>query len=105
MRRVLGEGDWLADHSEDGQTFDQYKGAKWNRVDEKRKVLYIMPLQEMSKEFLEGCHRFCAAFYHGMDVKLNLKAGLSSMKVESRTNEYSKKIQYKASSILVHAKK
>ena len=98
-------GDWLADHSEDGQTFEQYKGGKRNLVDYKKRKLYIMPLQKMDSDFLAKCQQFCAAFYYGLPVELILKADLRKLKVASRVNEHTSKIQYNASDILVAVKK
>ena len=59
----------------------------------------------MDKKFLENCHKFCKAFYYGMEVKLHMKADLTALKVASRINEYTSKIQYKASDILTAVKK
>lgn len=39
-----GPGDWLAEHPEPGQTFDQYVASAPNRPDATRKVLYLLPL-------------------------------------------------------------
>ncbi|HLU68557.1 MAG TPA: archaemetzincin [Kofleriaceae bacterium] len=39
-------GDWLAEHVELGQTYDQYVASRPNRPDWRRRTLYIAPLGE-----------------------------------------------------------
>jgi len=41
-------GEWLAQHQEPGQTFDEYRACKPNRPDAQRKTMYIQPLGEFT---------------------------------------------------------
>lgn len=42
-------GDWLAEHPEDGQTFDQYLASRPNRPTAERTILYIQPIGDFTK--------------------------------------------------------
>ena len=42
-------GDWLAEHPEDGQTFDQYLASRPNRPTAERTTLYIQPIGDFTK--------------------------------------------------------
>ena len=42
-------GDWLAEHREDGQTFDQYLTSSPNRPTAERTTLYIQPIGDFTK--------------------------------------------------------
>ncbi|HEX6812845.1 MAG TPA: archaemetzincin [Planctomycetota bacterium] len=44
-----GAGDWLAEHEEEGQTFDQYAASRPNRPTAKRTTLYIQPIGDFTK--------------------------------------------------------
>ncbi len=49
----LGEpndGDWLKQHSESGQTFEQYLAKKPITVSKDRKVIYLLPIGEFTQE-------------------------------------------------------
>lgn len=52
-------GEWLYEHEEEGQTYDAYKGQMHNEVDNKRNVIYIRPLEKISKEFLGELQDYC----------------------------------------------
>jgi len=43
-----GPGDWLANHPEPGQTYDQYARSRPVRADQRRRVIYIQPLGDFS---------------------------------------------------------
>ena len=46
-------GDWLWDHYEPGQDFDQYRTSYVGALSEKRKTIYILPLNKsIDKAFL-----------------------------------------------------
>ena len=93
------EGDWLYSHSESGQTFSQFLSDNHNPVSKNRRVIYINPLQNMSQQFLNNCVLYCQSFFYPMQVKLINLASLKSLNIESRINDYSKKIQYNAAEI------
>ena len=37
-------GDWLAEHEEDGQTFQQWVHSQPNLPDERRRTIYVLPI-------------------------------------------------------------
>jgi archaemetzincin len=41
---IPGPDDWLANHPEPGQTFDQYVRSHANRPDERRQKIYLQPI-------------------------------------------------------------
>ena len=45
---IPAPGDWLAEHHEPGQTFDQYLQSDPIRPDDQRRVIYIQPLGEFN---------------------------------------------------------
>jgi len=59
----------------------------------------------MGKDFLEKCQIFCSAFYYPLPVKIINAVSIEKIKVESRINEYTHKIQYHAGTILNCGKK
>ena len=93
------EGDWLASHSESGQTFSQFLSDNPNKISKNRNIIYINPLQNMSQEFLNNCLFYCQTFFYPMQVKLINLASLNSLHIESRINDYTNKIQYNAGEI------
>jgi archaemetzincin len=42
-------GEWLAEHHEDGQTFDEYLASNPNRPTRRRTTIYIQPLGDFNK--------------------------------------------------------
>lgn len=93
------EGDWLSSQNESGQTFSIFLSENKNKVSPNRKTIYINPLQTMSSQFLNNCLLYCQSFFYPMVVKLINLGNLKSLNIESRINEYSKKIQYNAGEI------
>eukprot|EP00826_Nyctotherus_ovalis_P034458 TRINITY_DN2877_c0_g2_i7.p2 TRINITY_DN2877_c0_g2~~TRINITY_DN2877_c0_g2_i7.p2 ORF type:complete len:191 (-),score=47.11 TRINITY_DN2877_c0_g2_i7:18-590(-) len=95
-----GPDDWLVSHTEKGQPFEVYETSRHNKVTAARNVIYVHPLQEMDKAFVEACQKFCAAFYYPLNVKIIQKVDLKGISVASRINDDTEKIQYNASQIL-----
>jgi archaemetzincin len=64
--------DWLANHPERGQTFDEFVKSKPNRPDKKRNKIYLQPLGKFSKERSPSVERLrdYAAAYLGMKVEI-----------------------------------
>ncbi len=60
-----GRLDWLANHPEPGQTFDQFTRVGTNRPDAHRRVLYLQPLGAFAPDAprLDLLSRFTAAFF------------------------------------------
>ena len=93
------EGDWLLEHKECGQTFNQFVKDSCEFIYKQRNIIYINPLQEMPQEFLDNISLYCESFFYPMKVKLIKIISLETLNVESRTNDETKKIQYHARQI------
>jgi archaemetzincin len=52
-KRRPGPSDWLAQHTEDGQTYADWKASSPVRATADRRTLYLQPLGELSKEQAE----------------------------------------------------
>ncbi|NWK56033.1 hypothetical protein HW115_10455 [Verrucomicrobiaceae bacterium N1E253] len=82
-----GFNDWVSQHPEKGQTYRQYSGSRYNKINQQRRVLYIQPLGEFDERLspsLEALRDFTAAYYYPMKVVV-LPARLPG-KVTSRQN-------------------
>lgn len=79
-------GDWLAEHVERGQTFDQFRQSKANRPDKRRSTIYFLPLGEFDPAWspemadLEACAR---AFFQ-IPVKALPTRSMNGVQVTSR---------------------
>jgi archaemetzincin len=64
-------GDWLAEHAEKGQTFEQFVLSKPLRPDAQRGKLYLQPLGEFGKDAppLDQIERFAEAFF-GLEAQV-----------------------------------
>lgn len=76
-----GMNDWLANHREHGQTFDQWNDMSFrNDVDEDHHVIYLLPILEQegdggsaskdSDQFLQLLKTYAEAFFLGLEVIL-----------------------------------
>ncbi len=64
--------DWLSQHREPGQTFDEYRNAPINVPDKERRIIYLMPIGDFDDERsppLTELREYAAAFFQ-MEVKL-----------------------------------
>ena len=93
------EDDWLSNEEEKGQTFNQFLYDRYNLMSINRNIIYINPLQEMPQQFLDNLLLYCQSFFYPMKVTIINVVSLQSLKVKSRINQYSKKIQYHAGQI------
>ncbi len=60
------KGEWLYDHKERGQTFEQYKNEEIIRITPERFIIYIMPLGEFDKpqmKLLESTREYLSIFF------------------------------------------
>lgn len=103
-------GDWLAEHHETGQSFDDFVRSKPNRPDKKRSKIYLQPLGEFGfpqsgvppngkiplvqtlKEFAEA--------YFSMPVDVLRCLSLSEHNITTRINQLTQKQQILAGDIL-----
>ncbi|MBK9036566.1 MAG: hypothetical protein IPL61_35840 [Myxococcales bacterium] len=95
-------GDWLAEYQEPGQTFDQYERSSPNRPDDRRRVLYLLPIGELPPDvtppladLAEVVHAFFA-----LEVRILPAAALATVAPTTRTNPSSHKPQVLAPDVL-----
>ncbi len=102
-----GPNDWLAVHSESGQSFEQFVRSAPNRPDKKRNILYLQPLGE----FREGAAppldslREYAAAYFALEVRVLPSLSLDQQKITTRRNPASGNRQLLTTDILTVLKK
>lgn len=83
-----GPSDWLANHAEPGQTFEQFVASHPNRPDETRHTIYIQPLGDFtatSSPSLTLIQRFASAFF-AMAVKALPAIDITAEHITSRRN-------------------
>jgi archaemetzincin len=79
-------GDWLAEHHEDGQTFDEYRRSDPNRPTRKRTTIYVQPLGGFNKlqdRLVEDTIDMLGRFY-GAPVKKLKPLGLDVIPAKAR---------------------
>lgn len=97
-----GPHDWLANHPEPGQTFEQFVRSNPHRPDKKRSKLYLQPLGEFAKDrsvSLDSLRQFAAAFFM-MDVEVLPTLGLTESQITTRQNPFTGKTQLLTGDIL-----
>ncbi len=78
--------DWLANHPEPGQTFDQFLMGRRNRFQPPRQTIYIQPLgkfTELEKSTLNLVKTYAQVYFQA-DVKLQDIAQLDPAQIKSR---------------------
>ena len=65
-------GDWLSEHKETGQTFEDFRKERWNRPDSTRNRIYLQPFGEFEKETSPPLDRLAdyAKVFFAMDAKI-----------------------------------
>lgn len=84
-------GDWLAEHHEAGQTYDDFVRAKYKKPNKRRNKIYLQPLGQFAEGLsppLESLKAY-AAEYFVTDVKLLIPVALSGPKLTIRINPIS----------------
>lgn len=95
-------GDWLAEHREPGQTFDEFAGSRRNRPDAVRNIIYLQPLgrfavnRSPAPELLKA---FATAYFM-MEVKILPPETISGSNLETRINPFSGNRQILTTDIL-----
>jgi archaemetzincin len=96
-------GDWLAEHPEEGQTFDQFVGAHPPQPDIHRATIYLQPLGDFYKGKgvpVERLKDFGTAFF-GMNVKILSPLPIAGSQLRTRINPFSRNRQILAPDILM----
>lgn len=105
--RIPGPNDWLAEHLEVGQTFDEFRDSGAIRTDATRRVIYLQPIGDLPEETsppLEELRAYTAAFFQ-LEVRL-LPAYLPhDLEFSPRPNPRSGRRQVRTTDILAFLKK
>jgi archaemetzincin len=95
-------GDWLAEHKEDGQTYEQFLAGPRNKVEGNRTTIYLQPIWAFEKENgppLDYLKRF-AEIYFSLPVKMKRTIYPPEKKFSMRINPYSHNLQANADKLL-----
>jgi len=104
---TAGPHDWLANHPEPGQTFDQFLHSNPHRPDKQRSKLYLQPLGEFAEGRsppLDRLQKFAAAFFM-LEVKVLPPMGLANSRITTRRNHYTGQTQLLTGDILTLLRK
>ncbi len=97
-----GPHDWLANHPERGQTYDQYLHQGFVRPDKQRRKIYLLPIGEFApgrSPALKTLQAFMAAYF-SMEVTTLAGIPLAGQGLSTRINSHSRKQQVLAGDIL-----
>jgi archaemetzincin len=100
-------GDWLAEHPESGQSFEDFVGSRPNRPDKNRSKIYLQPLGEfpvLNIPLVERLKQYASA-YLAMDVQELPVLNLSDKDITTRINAFTRNRQILTGSILAILKK
>ncbi|MFQ6034564.1 MAG: archaemetzincin [Sedimentisphaerales bacterium] len=104
---VPKRGDWLAEHPETGQTFDDFTRSRPNRPDKKRSKIYLQPLGEFPKgqiPLVQTLKAYAAAYF-SMPVNVLGCLALSDHTITTRVNPYTGNRQILTGDVLAILKK
>jgi len=97
-----GPHDWLANHEEFGQTFDEYVQEGFVSPDKQRKKIYLLPIGPFAKgksPSKKKLQQFTAAYF-GLPVVVLDEIPVSGHSFTTRINAYTKKRQILTHDIL-----
>lgn len=83
-----GPSDWLSSHYESGQTYAQYLNSNPHYPDQRRKVLYVIPLGEFGESApkLSSLDDYMTAYFHPMKVRVMKTIPDEEVVAKSRMN-------------------
>lgn len=95
-------GDWLAEHHERGQTFDNFVRSGGNRPDHARHVIYLQPIGQFRQDRSPSLDllRDYASAYFLLDVHILPARDAARLDVTTRSNPYTRKRQILTGDIL-----
>jgi archaemetzincin len=97
-------GDWLAEHQESGQTFNEYLQSGHDGPDEIRNVIYLQPIGQFRPDHslsLDSLREYAGAYF-SMNVDILPAIDPRSLKLTSRLNPHSRNRQLLTGDILIH---
>jgi archaemetzincin len=95
-------GDWLAEHYEAGQGFDDFVRSRPNRPDKNRNKIYLQPLGQFPNgqvPLVESLGQYAGAYF-AMEVKVLPALALNDYNITTRVNQYTKKRQILTGDVL-----
>jgi archaemetzincin len=100
-------GDWLAEHPEKGQTFDEFMQSDRNSPDAIHNVIYLQPIGQFRQEQSPSLNllREYAAAYFMMNVDILPTIDIRSLNLTMRLNPYSQNRQLLTGDILRNLKR
>lgn len=104
---VPGRGDWLAEHHEKGQSFDDFVKSKPNRPDKIRDKIYLQPLGEFPKgqiRLVETLREYAAAYF-AVQVEILPSLALDDSGLTGRINPFTRNRQILTGDVLAILKK
>jgi archaemetzincin len=99
-------GDWLAEHQENGQTFDEFVQFGGNRPNEIHNVIYLQPIGQFKQDqspSLNLLRKFAAAYFM-MNVDILPTIDIRRLDLTTRLNPYSQNRQLLTGDILRNLK-
>lgn len=100
-------GDWLAEHYEPGQTFDDFVKSKGNKPSTLRSIIYLQPIGQFLEDrspSLEMLKAYAEAYFF-MDVKIIPLQAIRDSTITTRINPISRNRQILTHDVLRILKK
>lgn len=104
---VPSPGDWLYEHHEEGQTFNDFVNSNPNKPNENRNRIYLQPLGNFPKESspsVERLKNYTGTFF-SLEVEVLPHLNIKEAKLTTRVNPYTRRPQILTSDILNLLKK
>ncbi len=102
-----GLSDWLANHTEEGQTYDDFRRSRANLPRGKRKIIYLQPLGDFTLKKsppLEKLKEYTSIFFE-LPVKVLPKISWEEKGFKTRINSSTQRRQILSTDILSFLKK
>jgi archaemetzincin len=95
-------GDWLAEHEETGQGFDEFVKSSPNQPRRNRRKIYLQPLGQFPNgqvPLVESLREYAGAYF-AMEVEVLPPLALNDTKITTRINQYTRNRQILAGDVL-----
>jgi archaemetzincin len=97
-----GPNDWLANHNEPGQTYEEFVHSGPQRPDARHRIIYLQPLGEFTSGEsppIDGLRQFAAAFF-ALEVAVLPSIAVTTGEVTTRRNPDTRHLQFLTTDIL-----